>query len=652
MCCALGSRYVDDDSVFPTDPTGLHFEGPQQSRGYDFFISASVTCSPKLSPATLFDLQSQCLTVLWLAASASPTTAWSATGHAFRRLVDVGAHREKATRWNRSPLHDQLRRRCFAVMYDADRHLSATLGRPVALHEGEFDVLDPLDLTDDELDEWERRGGQAPGPTGRTTPVTGLLALHRLRKITEKILVALYSTGGPGSVEQINERVTELDSVLNEWLAELPAELQWNPARMDKLWLVQSGVLMSSWYATQILLHRDFLSPAKGNLHPFPSRAICSNASRSIAQVLNVLREEGVLELGAQSHAMSAITASLCLLINVFAQAPTGAALTSSAMEDVAKCERVLDVLGARCFMARRCHVALGEMVAKIRQGQRFAAQGGGEGLGGLGGLKRAAGAEDGSGVSSSSSAHSPAAASASEGSPRQAGAAKKSKSVGAGAGAGTGMGSVTELPMTTHELGRSTFAGRATFDVSKAAAVGGVAGGAGEAGLGAGAGAAWIDSFLGASNVGLPVPLTSDPAPYQAWTVPASVGGLPAAFPPAATGVGLPVYGGAPGLGVAYAAGGGEAAVAEAGWGGAWGGGFEAVGDGYGLPAGEAGVAGFPDLSFSKQMGFDAAAAGGGAAGYGGIDWDALLGGSPSAAVGAGEAHGVPAAQSGYYGF
>jgi len=589
MTCALGSRYVDDDSVCPADPTGTYIEGPQQSRGYDFFTSASVTCSPKLSPATLFDLQSQCLTVTWLAGAASPTTAWSATGHAFRRLVDVGAHRERATRWNRSPLSDQLRRRCFASLYDADRLLSATLGRPVALHESEFDVLDPLDLTDDELDAWEARGGPAPAPTGRVTAVTGMLALHRLRKITERILVALYSTTGPRTVEQTNESVTELDSVLNEWLAELPAELQWNPSGMGRLWLVQSGLLVSSWYASQILLHRDFLSPAKGSLHSFPSMAICSNASRSIAQVLNVLREEGVLELGVQSHAVTSITAAMCLMINVFAQAPTGTALTSSAINDVSKCQHVLDALGAKCFMARRCHVGLGEMLAKIQQGQRFASQArtqaqsqtGSEPFGAA--LKRPA--EDGSSTGWSSSAHSPA----SEGSPKHAGALKKSK----------GAFTVTELPMTTHELGRSTFAGRATFDLPKPTDGPNVSLLAAQP---VEAGAAWIDSFLFAAGSAVPLP-----TPYQAWTVPASVGhGFQGAYLPS-TGPTPPPSG------VDALSGGG------AGAGGEW--------PAYGLSAGQqaAGVPGFADLS--QQLGFDVGSAGGGS--YDPIDWDTLLSGS-----------------------
>lgn len=631
MVCAIGARFVDDDSVFPVDPTGTYIEGPQQSRGYDFFSSASVTCSPKLSPATLFDLQSQCLAVQWLAASASPTTAWSATGHAFRRLVDVAGHREKATRWHRSPLQDQLRRRCFAVLYDADRHLSATLGRPVALHETEFDVLDPADVTDEELDEWEARGGAtAPAvPAGRTTAMTGLLALHRLRKITERILVGLYSTGGPGSVEQINERVTELDSLLNEWLAELPSEMQWNPTTVEGPWLVQSGILISSWYATQILLHRDFLSPAKASLHTFPSMAICSNASRSIAQVLNVLLERGVLDLGAPSHPITAVTAALALLINVFAQAPTGTALTSSAMSDVAKCERVLDVLGGSTFMARRCFVALGEMIEKIRQGQRLASFHPGVDGHGLGGHKRPA--EEGS--RSSSSAHSPA----SEGSPKQSGALKKSR----GAGGSVGV-SVTELPMTTGELGRSTFAGRPTFNLPKAAGVQvGAAVGAGEAS------GAWIDSFLSAAGAAIPLPLTSDPAPYGAWEATAGGGGLGA-------GGGLPAASW-PAAGLTPPSSGGGVGDVGA-WGAGWMGGYEGGGEGFGggaaLPVAAAmGPAGFAGLSPKLAAGYDVGPGGG--PNYGSIDWDALLGGSGVGGGGIGVPQPAPeVVPAGYYGF
>lgn len=49
-----------------------------------------------------------------------------------------------------------------------------------------------------------------------------------------------------------------------------------NPDQQNMVWLTQSAALYSSYYCTQILIHRDYISPSTA-LGAFPSLAICTS---------------------------------------------------------------------------------------------------------------------------------------------------------------------------------------------------------------------------------------------------------------------------------------------------------------------------------------------------------------------------------------
>lgn len=157
-----------------------------------------------------------------------------------RRAVDVGAHREGRAKWNQSPLQDQLRKRAFHALYGLDRasspllcdatstdsfrtdlgSISASLGRPLAIQDEDFDLLDALDVDDAALDEWELRGAKSPPPPVSVTPgpLSGAQCMRKLQRIMGRALRLLYGTGrrGTESPQKITEAVCELDSLLNE----------------------------------------------------------------------------------------------------------------------------------------------------------------------------------------------------------------------------------------------------------------------------------------------------------------------------------------------------------------------------------------------------------------------------------------------------
>ncbi|ORY82329.1 fungal-specific transcription factor domain-domain-containing protein [Leucosporidium creatinivorum] len=458
MVLALGSRWITDDPRLVPPSAPSHPTGANQSRGFDFFRASSASASPTLVSATLFDIQCSLLCVLWLMGSASPISAWAAVGFALRRVVDVGAHRENRARWNSSPLEDQLRKRAFHMLFGIDRVISASLGRPLAMQEEDFDISDPLDITDEALDAWELNGKSSP-PSLPTEPtlVSGAKCMVALTKIQGRVLRMLY---GMKSEEQTAQKTAEavclLDSLLNAWLDTVPEHLRWNPLEQDPKFLPQTVALYSHYYCTQILVHREFLSPNRPRVHGFPSLAICSNAARSCANVLDVLRQRGQLSSAFFYAPLCAITAGLILLINVFSGGSTVSNLTSSAMNDVKRCINVLAALGDSTFVARKCHTGLCRLTAFATSPSRAQPT---TSTSSIGSLKRANPDDWLDGHSPSSGSGQP--------SPEGSGPAEGEDGHGGHGGYKNSRNKVEKssmLPISTGDLSLATFNGRPTF--------------------------------------------------------------------------------------------------------------------------------------------------------------------------------------------
>ncbi|BGP30556.1 Gypsy retrotransposon integrase-like protein 1 [Rhodotorula toruloides] len=380
--CAVGARYVDDPRLLPPPSVAAAFPGQARlASGFAFFSAAIATSTTPFAAPCLADIQTSVLLVAWLLGATSILTSWTMIGFAVRRAIDAGAHRENRTRWSTSPLQNQLRKRAFHLLCSLDFFISSSLGRPTAVHEDDYDVELPLEITDDALWEWElaaRRAmaegravpdspvSLAPSPTGEMTKWKSAVELHR---IMAKALRLMYGVKVELTREKVVENVTYLDSLLNSWLANVAQPLRWNPAQQDDDLLCQSAWLMCIYYQTQILVHREFVSPSRSRALGFPSLAICSNAARATAHVVDVLRQRNVIQKCDSWAPALAVNAGLMLLLGVFATpaGPPGTArptLTPSAASDVKRCINVLEKLRESSFMAQMCHPHLTALAA------------------------------------------------------------------------------------------------------------------------------------------------------------------------------------------------------------------------------------------------------------------------------------------------
>jgi hypothetical protein len=68
--------------------------------------------------------------------------------------------------------------------------------------------------------------------------------------------------------------------------------VRWDPHRENEVFFKQSALLHANFYQIQIVAHRPFITSSKRTSPlAFPSLAICTNAARSTANILDILNK-------------------------------------------------------------------------------------------------------------------------------------------------------------------------------------------------------------------------------------------------------------------------------------------------------------------------------------------------------------------------
>ncbi|KAH9173662.1 fungal-specific transcription factor domain-containing protein [Lactarius sanguifluus] len=365
--CACASRYSDDPRVLLEGSTAWH------SSGWKWFSQVQMLRRSLMGPPVLYDVQMYTLACLFLQGCSAPQSCWTMIGVGIRLLQDVGRHRKRV--YNKADLaEDEQWRRTFWVLVILDRLMSASLGRPCAIQEEDFDVDMPTEI-DDEYWENEQDPEQAfKQPPGKPSLLSYFVCFIKLNQILAVALRTIYSINkskiflgfvGPHWEQHI---VAELDSALNEWIDTVPNHLKWDTTGQnfrELVWFLQSASLYSHYYHLQILVHRPFIpSPRKPSPLSFPSLAICTNAARSCAHVVDLQRRRAPQYPSSHSQ-IPAFTAGIVLLLNIWGAKRTGGVSDPvKEMEDVHKCMAVLQVAEARWHAAGRLWDVLYELAS------------------------------------------------------------------------------------------------------------------------------------------------------------------------------------------------------------------------------------------------------------------------------------------------
>ncbi|KAL1728789.1 fungal-specific transcription factor domain-containing protein, partial [Schizophyllum commune] len=360
--CAVASRYSQDPRV-------LLEGGDRLSAGWRWFSQIQRLPSPNLFRlATLHEVQCYAICVTYLVGTSTPQAAWNLMGMAIRMCVQLGIHRK--TGQPRS-VESESWKRVFWSLIAMDSTVSSFVGRPCALSRDDIDCEYPVECDDEYWDtgdpetSWKQPEGK---PSFATCSVFNL----RLLEILTFALKHLYCTArsrismGHVGPEWEKKIAAQLDAAMNKWIDELPEHLRWDPLTKDNVQFFQASLLYCTYYHVQIQIHRPFI--IKSSPLTFPSLAICSNAARSCARLLEVqVKRQQVLPMPQLN--VSAFIAGVVLLMNLWAGPKTGLVLDPPReLKDVEACMNYLRACENFLHIAGRFHDLLSEL-ASLRDG-------------------------------------------------------------------------------------------------------------------------------------------------------------------------------------------------------------------------------------------------------------------------------------------
>lgn len=340
MVFANGARFVDDDRVYWPIDLATSDEGRQRlltdadgTRRYSAgwkYIRALIKMGRSIVAApSLHDFQCQVLVCAFLAGSAIPHMTWLLSGYGLRSAQELGIH-VRSTLLHADPTERALYNRAFWCLYHIDRLNCAAIGRSVALQDTDFDADYPIAVDDQYWETGDRARDFVQPPDAGLPSVSAFIHMLKLDHVIGAALRTIYAVNKSPEAKADptaqREVVVELDSALNSWADAVPDGLRWDPSRADQQAFQQSAVLYAQYYYCQILIHRPFIpTPRNPNTVGLPSLAICSNASRSICNILDAAlrrgRQFGLLpgRILDGSFLVPAWVAAIVLLISVHA---------------------------------------------------------------------------------------------------------------------------------------------------------------------------------------------------------------------------------------------------------------------------------------------------------------------------------------------
>ncbi|KAJ8116509.1 hypothetical protein OPT61_g2069 [Boeremia exigua] len=219
------------------------------------------------------------------------SAAWLYAGLAFRMIVDLGIHVDKAGLTTHRKFSDEdleIRRRIFWAAFVVDKIQSLYQGRPVTLKEA--DTLVPIKFLDtyEELEHWtplayltQSEVAYAGSPA---YSISTFKHLCKLSLVLSDILSTIYTErSSDKSSAELSTKLESIHEALQAWYRDLPAHL----ADLGQLPTPPPPhvlSLLAMYHVLVILLHHPFV--ADGHLYS-TSRSISVNSLKCCATAAN-----------------------------------------------------------------------------------------------------------------------------------------------------------------------------------------------------------------------------------------------------------------------------------------------------------------------------------------------------------------------------
>lgn len=209
-------------------------------------------------------------------------TLWTISAETLQLCIDVGYHRRQPTS---DKLFNELRFRAFYCSHNQHVTAAAIFGKPVMLHDVDFDAKQPSSLLDE---------------IGTDAEMSMCYLNHysSLYQILARILIKMYPTkhAQPTPEEKVLNTtivVAQLSSDLSAWNQNLNPRLRYNsdtPANS-----VYASYLRIAYFMVQIFIYRNFITMPRrrNNNTATTSLSIAISASTSIVQIWRQLQARG-----------------------------------------------------------------------------------------------------------------------------------------------------------------------------------------------------------------------------------------------------------------------------------------------------------------------------------------------------------------------
>ncbi|KAJ3931702.1 MAG: fungal-specific transcription factor domain-containing protein [Lentinula lateritia] len=281
--CALASRYSNDPrNMIPGAPC------PEHSLGWPWFKQVAVVQTTSfIDPPRVYNLQLFVLSVVFLQGTTTSESSWIIIGTAIRLAEAIGVHRKGPGPSRPRTIERELWNRAFWALVNIDVTVSMFLGRPRATTFDDIDLELPADCDQEYWENPEDPEKNFIQPAGKPSLMSFWIHYTKLQQIAAAVHRLIYPIKKLDvwrrmgiSVRAWHQRaVTEIDSLLNQWVDNIPEHVRWDPKRKDPVFRQQSVILYTTYYWVQV--HKAFIPrPGQEAILTFPSLAICANAAR------------------------------------------------------------------------------------------------------------------------------------------------------------------------------------------------------------------------------------------------------------------------------------------------------------------------------------------------------------------------------------
>ena len=246
---------------------------------------------------TLEDVQALTMICIHMRTFPKPEASWLVTGMAFSKAIELGLHKavklSMASPQPKSLLEIEMRKRTFWCITVIHVTISGKLGRPMPIREEDYDVVLPLAVDDDLLQE-------SGLDTTRKGKCGFQVAIEAFK--VEPIFMDLYRNiyAAKRSPKDYTQFVANAEKRIKSWVDQWPAELHENP-QLNRI----STEYLHLWkHEFRLLLHHPSLSLTKSVQVNDTNLRTCLSVSHDMLKHVKELQHLKSLDTTWQSCAV------------------------------------------------------------------------------------------------------------------------------------------------------------------------------------------------------------------------------------------------------------------------------------------------------------------------------------------------------------